>query len=71
MAGLDAGADDYVVKPFSIEELLARVRSNLRRTQEIDEDTFTFEDLTLNRRTREVFRGEHSILVITSFYREH
>ena len=50
VAGLDAGADDYVVKPFSIEELLARVRSNLRRTQEVDEDTLTFEDLTLNRR---------------------
>ena len=46
VAGLDAGADDYVVKPFSIEELLARVRSNLRRTQEVDEDTLTFEDLT-------------------------
>ena len=61
VAGLDAGADDYVVKPFSIEELLARVRSNLRRTQEVDEDTLTFEDLTLNRRTREVFRGGHSI----------
>ena len=61
VAGLDAGADDYVVKPFSIEELLARVRSNLRRTQEVDEDTLTFEDLTLNRRTREVFRGGYSI----------
>ena len=61
VAGLDAGADDYVVKPFSIEELLARVRSNLRRTQEVDEDTLTFEDLTLNRRTREVFRGGQSI----------
>ena len=61
VAGLDAGADDYVVKPFSIEELLARVRSNLRRAQEVDEDTLTFEDLTLNRRTREVFRARQSI----------
>ena len=61
VAGLDAGADDYVVKPFSIEELLARVRSNLRRTQEVDEDILAFEDLTLNRRTREVFRGERLI----------
>ena len=61
VAGLDAGADDYVLKPFSIEELLARVRSNLRRTQEVDEDELTFEDLTLNRRTREVFRGERLI----------
>ena len=61
VAGLDAGADDYVVKPFSIEELLARVRAHLRRTAEVDEDILVFEDLKLNRRTREVFRGEYSI----------
>jgi DNA-binding response OmpR family regulator len=59
--GLDAGADDYVVKPFSIEELLARIRSHLRRTQKTDEDLLQFEDLTLNRRTREVHRGGRSI----------
>jgi DNA-binding response OmpR family regulator len=61
VAGLDAGADDYVVKPFSIEELLARIRSHLRRTQTTDEDLLQFEDLSLNRRTREVFRGQRSI----------
>jgi DNA-binding response OmpR family regulator len=61
VTGLDAGADDYVVKPFSIEELLARIRSHLRRTQTTDEDLFQFEDLSLNRRTREVFRGQRSI----------
>ena len=61
VAGLDAGADDYVVKPFSIEELLARIRARLRSTQETNEDVLQFEDLSLNRRTREVFRGKRAI----------
>lgn len=61
VAGLDAGADDYVVKPFSIEELLARVRAHLRRTQETNLDILHFEDLTLNRKTREVKRQERAI----------
>ncbi len=61
VSGLDAGADDYIVKPFSIEELLARIRANLRRTQEEDTDLMQFGDLRLNRATREVYRNERLI----------
>jgi len=61
VAGLDAGADDYVVKPFSVEELLARIRAQLRRTQEEDNTQLEFLDLRLNTSTREVYRGDRSI----------
>ena len=61
VVGLDAGADDYLVKPFSIEELLARIRARLRRLQEEDKDELEFSDLSLNVITREVKRGDRPI----------
>ena len=61
--GLDVGADDYLVKPFDLAELLARLRALLRRTSiaEGDETVLRFEDLTLNPQTREVQRAARAI----------
>jgi two-component system phosphate regulon response regulator PhoB len=59
--GLDAGADDYVTKPFSIPELMARVRTNLRRAPSFEEKEkiITFEDISMDLVERKVKRGEN------------
>ena len=61
VAGLDAGADDYLVKPFSIEELLARVRAHLRRVTPAITGEIRVADLIINLEGREVFRGNRRI----------
>ena len=60
--GLDTGADDYVVKPFSIAELIARVRANLRRTRPSTVGVLMkYDDITLNSETHKVSRADQPV----------
>src|SRR5712691_6882160 len=77
VAGLSAGADDYLVKPFAFEELVARVKALMRRVKPETTEELSFLDLTMNLATRQVERGgqriqltgrEHDLLV---FFLEH
>jgi two-component system copper resistance phosphate regulon response regulator CusR len=61
--GLDAGADDYLTKPFEFEELLARVRALLRRKSSLVTSELKFSDLEMNLVTREVKRGPENIVL--------
>lgn len=70
VAGLDMGADDYLVKPFALEELLARIKALLRRrsTPEVNREVLRFENLELDTATRQARRGAHIIELSTTEY---
>ncbi len=74
--GLDAGADDYLIKPFALEELLARIRALIRRMETVSSPSterepypwISYEDIELNPDTREVLRGNRSIELTAKEY---
>ena len=68
IAGLDSGADDYMVKPFSIDELLARVRALLRRKGPQEETELRFADITMDTKSHEVWRGERAVHLTAKQY---
>jgi len=69
VAGLDAGADDYLVKPFAFEELLARLRALSRRRKTAAEtENLDFADVTMNTSSREVWRGDRRIELTAKEY---
>jgi two-component system response regulator MprA len=68
VTGLNAGADDYMVKPFAFDELLARIRAQLRRNRQPATETLHFADLTMNTATREVMRGARKLELTTKEY---
>lgn len=68
IVGLDAGADDYLVKPFTLEVLSARIRVLLRRKEPIDIEVLRFADLALDTGTRTARRGQREIHLTTTEY---
>lgn len=67
--GLDAGADDYLPKPFDMRELVSRIRAMLRRREEFHPDLITFGDLTLNMQSCEITCGKEKCLLPKQEYR--
>jgi DNA-binding response OmpR family regulator len=68
VSGLDAGADDYLVKPFAFAELLARLRALLRRNRTVGPATITVGDLTVDTRAQRVSRGSRAIALTAKEY---
>ena len=66
--GLDAGADDYIVKPFNLDELTARMRALLRRTQTERNQVYQFADLTMDTSSRQVSRGKRLVPLTAKEY---
>ncbi|MEY4602260.1 MAG: hypothetical protein RL292_201, partial [Candidatus Parcubacteria bacterium] len=69
VTGLDAGADDYLVKPFGITELFARIRAVLRRRKTTDSNIATIADLTMDRKKHEVTRGSKVLQLTPKEYK--
>jgi two-component system alkaline phosphatase synthesis response regulator PhoP len=68
VSGLDAGADDYIVKPFSVLELISRIKAVLRRTTPKDSEKLTVGGITLDQTSHRVFVGDKEVLLTNKEY---
>lgn len=68
VTGLDSGADDYLTKPFSMKELLARIRAMTRRQEKTTDNVLSFGDITLDRSTYQLSCGENTIRLASREY---